>query len=205
MKGKLWRRGSDGAKLRPTCLGESSTLPRLVSTQTALGHCYPSVLQRSSGWKHYKPEAGIGWQPLCLIRSRFLKHMVPLDKTPRAWRGNVVFPAYEKWSWSTCQFVSFSFELLLLHYGELLWRQTAVWIAFQSVCFPYSLSHSHACVIVGQSVTHVQNHLTATCSQPQRCQWPQAHEMLWLKYSDKRQFNKVSISYSQGSIFIGET
>lgn len=66
-----------------------------MSTQTALGHYYPSVLQRSSGWKHYKPEPGIGWQPLCLIRSRFLKHMVPLDKTPRARRGNVVFPAYE--------------------------------------------------------------------------------------------------------------
>lgn len=56
---------------------------------------YPSVLQWSSSWKHYKPEQCIGWQQPFLIRNRFLQHMVSIDKTPRAWRGNVVLPANE--------------------------------------------------------------------------------------------------------------
>lgn len=45
--------------------------------------------------------------------------MVPLDKTPRAQRGNVVFPDYESGLEAPASLLVFHFGLLLLHYVEL--------------------------------------------------------------------------------------
>lgn len=83
--------------------------------------------------------------------------MVPLYKTPRAQRGNVVFSAYESGLEAPVSLLVF--HLNCFYYITLNCCGDRQLFGLRCVCFPYSFLYSHMFLIMGRCSIQVQNHL----------------------------------------------